>query len=308
YTQFLLEELAKPAARIEDVFKRVRLQVRQRSRGQQIPWESTSLEEDFSFDTGKIVALSRPDERAREQEFNQQKTEWNSIKESKVPDDFFAFLKKYPSGFVSEQAQFRLDQVQKSAVEFQASANGVIPLASGTDRYAVGDEFVYERIDGFTKAVTRETTRVTFASNDRVELNGGQEVWDQMGGQILSRYGRKEPASSVIPADLSVGKRWRTAYTNTSPTGEKSAGYYDLKVVALEEIVVPAGRFMAFKIERTGELRGQGWYTVQTGTNWIDPLTMQSVRNDSMSRRDGRISVNESFVLLSMKRVPRQKS
>ena len=38
-----------PEAKIEDVFKRVRLKVRLASKGQQIPWESTSLEEDFYF-------------------------------------------------------------------------------------------------------------------------------------------------------------------------------------------------------------------------------------------------------------------
>jgi uncharacterized caspase-like protein len=49
YTEQLLRELKVPEARIEDVFKRVRLTVRRRSNGQQIPWESTSLEEDFWF-------------------------------------------------------------------------------------------------------------------------------------------------------------------------------------------------------------------------------------------------------------------
>ena len=47
-----MKELQRPAARIEDVFKRVRLQVRQSSKGRQIPWESTSLEEDFFFNDG----------------------------------------------------------------------------------------------------------------------------------------------------------------------------------------------------------------------------------------------------------------
>jgi uncharacterized caspase-like protein len=49
YTEQLLKELKVPEARIEDVFKRVRLTVRRRSNGAQIPWESTSLEEDFWF-------------------------------------------------------------------------------------------------------------------------------------------------------------------------------------------------------------------------------------------------------------------
>ncbi len=52
YTGFLLRELTRPASKIEDVFKRVRLQVRQSSKGRQVPWESTSLEEDFFFNDG----------------------------------------------------------------------------------------------------------------------------------------------------------------------------------------------------------------------------------------------------------------
>ena len=49
YTEHLLREMRKPETRIEDVFKRVRLAVRRASQGQQIPWESTSLEDDFYF-------------------------------------------------------------------------------------------------------------------------------------------------------------------------------------------------------------------------------------------------------------------
>ena len=44
YTENLLKEMKVREARIEDVFKRVRLGVRRASGGRQIPWESTSLE------------------------------------------------------------------------------------------------------------------------------------------------------------------------------------------------------------------------------------------------------------------------
>jgi uncharacterized caspase-like protein len=49
YTEHLLREMKVPEAKIEDVFKRVRLNVRRKSNGQQLPWESTSLEDDFWF-------------------------------------------------------------------------------------------------------------------------------------------------------------------------------------------------------------------------------------------------------------------
>jgi uncharacterized caspase-like protein len=51
FTQYLIKELQKPAT-IENVFKRVRLQVRQKSQGRQIPWDSSSLEDDFAFNDG----------------------------------------------------------------------------------------------------------------------------------------------------------------------------------------------------------------------------------------------------------------
>jgi uncharacterized caspase-like protein len=64
FTQYLLQELQKPA-RIEDVFKRVRLQVRQKSQGRQIPWDSSSLEDDFSFNDGSKHTFN-PDDLIKE--------------------------------------------------------------------------------------------------------------------------------------------------------------------------------------------------------------------------------------------------
>jgi uncharacterized caspase-like protein len=49
YTEALLGEIQRPGTRVEDVFKRVRLVVRRKTRGAQVPWESTSLVDDFWF-------------------------------------------------------------------------------------------------------------------------------------------------------------------------------------------------------------------------------------------------------------------
>jgi len=64
YTQYLLQELKKPVTKIEDVFKRVRLNVRKQSQGRQIPWESTSLEDDFFFNDGVKFTI-KPEDLAR---------------------------------------------------------------------------------------------------------------------------------------------------------------------------------------------------------------------------------------------------
>jgi uncharacterized caspase-like protein len=64
FTGYLIKELQQPAA-IEDVFKRVRLQVRKSSGGMQIPWDSSSLENDFSFNDGKKYTV-QPNEFIKE--------------------------------------------------------------------------------------------------------------------------------------------------------------------------------------------------------------------------------------------------
>jgi hypothetical protein len=52
YTQELMANLRAPGLPIEEVFKRVRVQVKQKSNGVQIPWDASSLEGSFSFVPG----------------------------------------------------------------------------------------------------------------------------------------------------------------------------------------------------------------------------------------------------------------
>ncbi len=51
YTQHLLQNMRVSSLKIEDVFKNVRASVRQESGGKQTPWENTSLEGEFYFNT-----------------------------------------------------------------------------------------------------------------------------------------------------------------------------------------------------------------------------------------------------------------
>lgn len=56
YTTFLLKSMINPDLNILQVFQNVRKNVRESSNGNQVPWESTSLESDFFFNqTGKLL-------------------------------------------------------------------------------------------------------------------------------------------------------------------------------------------------------------------------------------------------------------
>ena len=59
YTQAFLNVAREPNVPIEQLFKRVRLQVNQITSGAQIPWESSSLTSDFTFFGDTAVAANR---------------------------------------------------------------------------------------------------------------------------------------------------------------------------------------------------------------------------------------------------------
>ena len=58
YTQELLKNMLTPGLTIEEVFKRVRIAVRNATGGQQTPWESSSLTGDFYFTIGERAAAT----------------------------------------------------------------------------------------------------------------------------------------------------------------------------------------------------------------------------------------------------------
>ena len=73
FTQYILKELQRPAP-VEDMFKRVRLQVRKASNGAQIPWDSSSLEVDFAFNDGEKHTF-KPEDLAKDIQLAKEKEE-----------------------------------------------------------------------------------------------------------------------------------------------------------------------------------------------------------------------------------------
>jgi uncharacterized caspase-like protein len=105
YTENLVRELGKRNTRIEDALKRVRLNVRLASHGEQIPWETTSLEGDiFIFNEGQ----KKHSETELEQLVEADVTEWTRIKSSKKTGDWVSYLQAFPNGRFAEIAQLRL--------------------------------------------------------------------------------------------------------------------------------------------------------------------------------------------------------
>ena len=253
YTAFLLQELSKPESRIEDVFKRVRLNVRQQSQGRQIPWESTSLEDDFYFNASRTPSTG-PAESARELAFAIEKTEWDKIKLSTNPDDFYAYLKKYPSGTISELATATLEKLDRARITSQPDQQG---MGGGTDlskRFKDGErwEFVIRDAEGGPIVRKASTTVKALGNNMFRAIGTGMPSTLANGAGFVSEDGSGSydpPWASVPGGEFRVGNSW-SSRANFSPA-KGPRGWVDVKarVVAKEAVTVPLGTFQTYRVE-----------------------------------------------------------
>lgn len=394
FTQFLLKELQRPA-NIESVFKRVRLQVRQKSQGRQVPWDSSSLEDEFAFNDGKKYAFSMEDyqreiqaakekeerlrreaeaaqarekqlaeqreqerlklaeaqkiqeqqarqkaeaeareremklaqaaqeerrkaqaaqqalerarqeeaqrlkdieltkaqaeeeerrrrmsaEAARERQFAEEKADWDRIKDSRNAQDFYAFLLKYPTGLITQQATFALDQLDKAKITAQADKNGQVQEA-GAARFQLGDEWTIVARDGYTKReIRRFNYRVHRIENGLAyakDASGTLELVAGLDGSVVKNVARGinetyDPPLVAAPGDaFQVGKKWRTA-TEISRNGGKVRVQAEVRIVGFEKLVIEAGTFDAYKILYTAYSTGSFGSGRLESTYWMVP-------------------------------------
>ncbi|MEO5669312.1 MAG: caspase family protein [Ramlibacter sp.] len=286
YTRFLLAELRKPTARIEDVFKRVRLQVRQKSDGRQVPWESTSLEEDFFFNTGQKIA--KPDERARQAAFELERAEWNRVKETRSAADLFDFLQKFPRSEMAEAAQYKLDRIAKPAVQPAPGKGQSASLAYTGDRYRIGDVYESELKDSLTGlSIQKSRARVTKSTDDVVEFNNGKgPVLTPLGAQIRNMTGTFDPPWGSAPAEFALGKNWEGYSIRTEPAGPRWRLESTNRIVGRETITVPAGSFECWVVETLifSTPLDKGTAVVNRMKTWIDPRYGWPIRRTEFVR------------------------
>jgi hypothetical protein len=255
YTSNLLREMRVREAKIEDVFKRVRLAVRRQSQGRQIPWESTSLEEDFYFlPPEQLKQLSRKEE---EIQFEKELVAFEAAKVSLDPGALLQeYLVAHPSGYFTELALLELDRVLarqgEKPIEIAPSAGN--PNTAGTARadmgFKVGDEYVYRLTDRQTRIQRSQSLTVTAVTEGEVILNDGQAILDRLGNTILTPDGRRYSPRQDQPLEYAIGKKWSTRFA-LQRQGEDGRVTAHFKITARERVTVPAGTFDCFRVEGT---------------------------------------------------------
>ena len=316
YTEHMLKEMQAPGAKIEDVFKRVRLNVRRQSRGQQVPWESTSLEQDFYFIPPKDIRKLSLEE--AESRFSEELAFWEKIKSSKEPASLEDYLRRYPSGRFSELAQFKLDRIleqqgEKAVRVADAARNAANPYSKGTARadtnFAIGDSYSYRKLDLITNSEVRKfNLTVTQITDETVVYNKGTEIRDPLGNVFRNAaYGEyagdEGGAAQFFAPEYSIGKKWTARYRVKGKDGKEWSTEYDFKVVAKEKIVLPAGEFDAFRVE------GRGSTTLGLllqFTYWIAPdRVRRPLATEFVVRgaRTNRLNLSERFELTAFRQL-----
>ena len=303
YTENLLREIKAPDARIEDVFKHVRLGVRRSSVGQQVPWESTSLEEDFYFRPPKEVRKISDDEATRR--YEEQLAIWERIRTTNDPSVLDDFLRRYPSGLFSEIAQLRLDQVLAGRGErkIQVSSSAQNPYSKGTaqadTRLKLGDRFSYRHLDlEANQEIRRYTLVVSEIAENRVVYNNGSLITDLIGNPVKLSDGTRYTDAQHHIAEYSLGKRWTARHRLVKPNGSTYDSEIEYRVVARERITVPAGTFEAFHIEGVGWSQSDKYGVNVYNQFWISPEVRRYITHESRTRfASGKLSKHERYEL-----------
>ena len=205
-----------------------------------------------------------------------------------------------------QAAQLAVPPARSEPLPPAATVFAATPYFKGSQEhsrsYTMGDRFDYRVIDVYTNASKPLSLQVTALDldRDRVEYNNGEYVSDLMGNTVANPRGGFSTPRQFYPAELFVGKKWRTMFKQSRPGGLAYTFRYDLKVVSRETIVVPAGTFDTFKIEARG-------FNMQLNARlerniWVAPGVSGDIAHEILVRlRNGAIEQNDRQELVSLR-------
>ncbi len=147
-----------------------------------------------------------------------------------------------------------------------------------------GDRWQWRQVDNLTNLEEFKFGRHVEKVGEAAEIRTGgknrslSEIYVTGWGQGI------DPSKPWRAWPLAIGKKWQFASTWTSMAGTPGWTNQNAEVVAYEEVTVPAGKFMAFRIEHRGN-----WHTTdihnklyegpQSDTYWYAPDVRVDVKH-----------------------------
>lgn len=130
FSKALASYISKPGLPIEQVFKRVRETVVDKTNGFQVPWDNTSLVSDFFFvnamgDEPEVVRVSQADS-----------TAWRDASTADTLQAYKGYISKYPDGLFSDLADVHIHALEgrgKVASEAAGTSRGISSVTDISD-------------------------------------------------------------------------------------------------------------------------------------------------------------------------------
>lgn len=164
----------------------------------------------------------------------------------------------------------------------------------GPDAFVVGEAWEWRRLDALTKLEESRWVRTVVKTDAGLALAG--EGATEPIAQVLD-HGSYQPSAKpwrVWP--LAVGKRWDFEAGWTRADGTTGTSEQKAEVVAYEEVTVPAGTYMAYRIEYRGYFRNsRGNSGRQDETYWYAPEAKANVKHIRSSGRPVSITEMTSY-------------
>lgn len=123
FTRSMATQMSTPGLRIEQMFKNVRVEVIEKTNGQQTPWDASSLTSDFVF----------AEEEPMSPEQLQELQLWKSVQASGDPVQIMLFLRGYPEGTYAQDARILLAVLMEKELTDPSAAKPA-PTAKGPSK------------------------------------------------------------------------------------------------------------------------------------------------------------------------------
>lgn len=141
FTEALLKNLTTPGLEVRQMLTRVRQQVKEQTNGKQIPWDHSSLTQDYYFLGPTTVVITppaapaaAPAKPAGVDPMAVQLSFWESVRSSQDPADFEEYLKQYPDGKFAAIAKRRLAALRSGSLKEREPPAPATPPAPAPER------------------------------------------------------------------------------------------------------------------------------------------------------------------------------
>jgi len=146
--------------------------------------------------------------------------------------------------------------------------------------YKIGEKWTFKhKIITTESLIPREgeTSEVVIEFKDGLAfLNRNNGISDTI--QISSGLDKKKERTPFLDWPLKVGKKWKydVKWADDNMSGHKKQ---DAEVISFEEVIVDAGKFMAYKIEYKGKMTNSwGYDGALNDTYWYAPAINKNIK------------------------------